>query len=182
MVNLVGVAPNEVLLHGPTKLLVDRYHWHQPGVSIVGSYTPKAADVKDHFGVFRGVDQIEAFGQATICSCCTFSESVKHNCSIVELRDRYIPIFISVGQVNFHSYLLEGDTFVSIGHIKFYKFRQMVADGRIYKTPNGLDLDAYFKELGEQKLRDYSLDSGFTLIAEIFDITGRAVKNDFFNT
>lgn len=176
MDNLVGVSPVHILLHGPSKLLVHKYHWHKPDTGIVASYTPTAKDVEDHFGVFRGVDQIEAFGQATIGSCVPFLESQKQNCYISGLRDKYIPTFISLGQVNFHSYLLEGDTFVSIGNIKFYKFRQMSVDGRIYKVPLGLDIDKYFSQFNSARLKNYDLDDGFTLIAEINDITGRAIK------
>ena len=178
MNNLVGVSPDKVLLHGPSKLLVDHYHWHLPETAIVGSYTPQTKDVKDHFGVFRGVDQIEAFCQATVGSCGPFLESQKHNCNIEDLREKYIPTFISVGQVNFHSYLREGETFVSIGHIKFYKFRQMVADGRIYKVPEGLNLDDYFRDFTAERIRSFEVDKDFTLVAEIYDITGRAIKHE----
>jgi len=176
MNNLIGIAPEKVLLHGPSKLFVHNYHWHDPDKAIVGSYTPNARDVEDHFGVFRGVDQIEAFGQATIGSCVPFLECQKHNCDLIELRDKYIPTFIGLGQVNFHNYVLEGETFISIGHIKFYKFRQMVADGRIYKVPEGLKLDEYFINFDLDRLKNYDLDKEFTLVAEIYDITGRAIK------
>ncbi len=176
MNNLVGYPPNQVLLHGPSKLLVDRYHWHMPETGIIGSYTPRAKDVEDHFGVFRGVDQIESFGQATVGSCAPFLESLKQNCSMEDLRGKYIPTFIGVGQVSFHSYLQEGETFVSIGHIKFYKFRQMVVDGRIYKAPGELDLDGYFRDFTADQVRNYGLDNGFTLVAEFYDIAGRAIK------
>lgn len=176
MENLVGVPPQQVLLHGPSKLLVHEYHWHQPEAAIVGSYTPGAKDVLDHFGVFRGVDQIEAFGLATIGSCLPFLEAKKQDCSLADLRHKYTPTFISLGQVNFHHYLLEGDTFISIGHIKFYKFRQMTADGRIYKVPKGLDLNAFFAGMNLEQLLHYELRPDFTLVAEIFDITGRAIK------
>src|SRR5215469_5020983 len=69
---LVDTIPSKILLHGPTKRLVDKYHWHLPDKGIVASYTPKERDVEDHFGVFRGVDQVEAFAQATIVSCATY--------------------------------------------------------------------------------------------------------------
>lgn len=176
--NLLGVEPNLMLLHGPTKILLDAYHWHVPEIGIVASYTPKPRDVHDHFGVFRGVDQIEAFAQATIVSCGTFLECKKQNCDPLALKDKFIPAFISTGQVNFHNYLEEGDTFISIGKIKFYKFRQMVADGRIYRVPKGLDLDAYFKDFDETKLINYDLRDDFILVAELFDITGRAIKKE----
>lgn len=181
MKNLIGVPPNQMLLHGPTKLLLDEFHWHEPTVGIVASYTPKARDVLDHFGVFRGVDQIEAFAQATIVACGTFQECKKQNCDPIALKDKFIPTFISTGQVNFHNYLEEGETFISLGKIKFYKFRQMVTDGRIYKVPKDLDLNAYFKDFDETRLLNYDLSDEFILVAELFDITGRAIKKELFS-
>ena len=177
MNNLVGVSPKEMLLHGPTKLLVNNYHWHEPKVGIVASYTPNNKDVEDHFGIFRGVDQIEAFAQGTIGSLNPFLECIKQKCTPTQLKDHFIPAFISIGQVHFSNYLEEGDTFVSLGIIKFHKFRQMVADGRIYKTPKGLDLNKYFNNFNETRLREYDLSADFVLVAELFDITGRAIKN-----
>lgn len=176
MTNLVGVPPKNMLLHGPTKLLVHNYHWHSPKVGVVASYTPSTKDVEDHFGIFRGVDQIEAFAQGTIGSLNPFLECIKQNCTPAQLKEKFIPAFVSIGQVLFHNYLQEGDTFISIGIIKFHKFRQMVADGRIYKTPKGLDLNKYFNTFNEQKLQTYNLSSDFTLTAELFDVTGRAIK------
>lgn len=178
MESLLGIEPQEMLLHGPSKILLDAYHWHAPEVGIVGSYTPKPRDVLDHFGIFRGVDQIEAFAQATIVSCGAFLECKKQNCTPLLLKSKFIPTFISTGQVNFHNYIEEGETFISIGKIKFYKFRQMVTDGRIYKVPKGLDLDTYFKNFDETKLVTYDLREDFVLVAELFDITGRALKKE----
>jgi len=178
--NLLSVAPNKMLLHGPTKTLLDAYHWHSPDKGIVASYTPKARDVEDHFGVFRGVDQIEAFAQATIVSCATFLECRKNNCLPDELKDKFIPAFISIGNVNFHYYLEEGDTFISIGYITFYKWRQMVCDGRIYKVPKGLDLNDYFSDFNEERLLKYDISEDFKLVAELYNITGRAILRELF--
>ena len=178
MDNLIGVHPKDVLSHGSTKLLLDKYIWHAPDVGIVASYTPKGRDVKDHFGIFRGVDQIEAFAQATIVSCGAFLERQKKDCSFDALKKLFIPVFISVGQVDFHSYLEEGDTFINIGHITFYKFRQMTCSGRIYKVPKDLNLAGYFKHFSEQRLKTYDLSSDFTLIAELENVTGRAIKKE----
>ena len=179
--NLVGVTPSLALLYGPTKQLIDTYHWHSPDVGIVASYTPKARDVKDHFGIFRGVDQIEAFAQATIVSMASFLECRKMNCLPDMLRDKFIPAFISVGNVTFHNYLEKGDTFISIGHIKFYRWRQMVCDGRVYKVPKGFDLDAYFKDYTDERLLKYDVPSDFKLVSDLQGITGRAIKIELFN-
>lgn len=178
MDNLVGTKPAVVLSHGPTKTLIDKYLWHSPDAGIVARYTPKKRDVKDHFGIFRGVDQIEAFAQATIVSCGAFTESRKLNISFAELKEIFIPVFIGIGPVKFHSYVELGDTFISIGQIVIYKFRQMVCNGRIYKAPEGLDLDVYFSAFNEERLAAYDLDSGFKLVAELADVTGRALKKE----
>lgn len=181
MDSLIGIAPKDIMVHhGPTKLLLDNYHWHSPRIGIVASYTPKKRDVADHFGLFRGVDQIESFAQAAVGSCSVFLEWNKQGMSPAELKEKFLPRFISIGQVNFHSYLEEGDTFINVGHIKFYKFRQMVSDGRIYKVPKELDLDHYFSHYTEKQLLEYDLNSNFILIAELFDITGRAIKKELF--
>ncbi len=176
--NLLGTAPHEVLVHGPKKLLLNKYHWHLPNVGIVASYQPTEADVEDHFEIFRGVDQIESFAQATIVSCGCYLETIKQDCTFDYLKETFTPLFISIGQVNFKSYLQLGDVFVNIGKITAYKFRQMICDGRIYKVPKGLNLDEYFKDFTEEKLYNYELSDEFTLIAELFDVTGRAIKKD----
>lgn len=179
--NLVGTNPRSVLQYGPSKLYVDAYHWHQPETGIIASFTPRANDVLDHFGIFRGVDQIEAFAQASIVSCAGFLECKKLNCSLEEIREIFLPAFISIGNVFFQHYLQQGDTFICLAQIKFYKFRQMSCDGRIYKVPAGLDLDNYFKDFTAENLLNYELDPTFTLVAELFQVTGRALKKEIFN-
>jgi hypothetical protein len=179
--NLVGVDPANLLLHGPTKRLVNAYHWHSPNKGIVASYSPTQRDVEDHFNVFRGVDQVEAFAQATIVSCATFLQCRKQNCLPDVLRDSFVPAFISIGNVNFQNYLEFGDTFISIGNITFWKWRQMVCDGRIYRVPKGLDLDEYFKDFTEERLLKYDISSDFVKVAELHEITGRAILIEQFN-
>jgi len=179
---LVGDNPKQWLLHGPTKLLLSTYHYHSPNVGVVASYTPKERDVKDHFGIFRGVDQIESFALATIASCGTYSQCKKQNCKPIDLRDDFVPVFTNVGSVTFHNYLEKGQTFINIGHIKRYKFRQMICDGRIYRVPPGFDLDEYFKNFTDERLLAYDLPKEFKLIAELFEVTGQAIKKEIFNS
>jgi len=177
MENLINWDPKDILLHhGPTKRMVNKYHYHSPNVGIVASYVPTERDVEDHFNVFRGVDQIESFAQAATCSCTIYSECVKMNITPLQMSEIFFPFFISIGQVNFHDYIEKGDTFVNIGLIKFYKFRQMVCDGKIYKLPAGFDLDAYFKNYTDQQLLAYDLSSDFKLVAELSAVTGRCLK------
>ena len=75
----------------------------------------------------------------------------------------------------------EGDTFINIGYIKFCKFRQIVSDGRIYKVAKGIDLDEYFCHFTEKQLMEYDLSTDFTLVAELFDVTGRGIKKERLN-
>jgi hypothetical protein len=179
--NLVGIDPANLLLHGPTKRLVSAYHWHSPNKGIVASYSPTERDVEDHFNVFRGVDQVEAFAQATIVSCATFLQCRKQNCLPDVLRDNFVPAFISIGNVNFQNYLELGDTFISIGNITFWKWRQMICDGRIYRVPKGLNLDEYFSDFTEERLLKYDISKDFVKVAELHDITGRAILIEHFN-
>ena len=180
MSNLIGTEPAVVLVHGPKKLMVNKYLWHSPDVGIVANYSPRELDVEDHFGVFRGVDMIESFAQATIVSCGAYIETIKQKCSFQDLKDNFYPVFIGVGQVTFHGYLELGDTFINVGNIISYKFRQMVCDGRIYKVPTGLNLDDYFSHFNDEKLLAYDLGEEFKLIAELAGITGRAIKKENF--
>lgn len=176
--SLVGYLPKNILLHGTTKRLVDEFLWHDPKFGIVASYTPKARDVKDHFDVFRGVDQIESFAQASLGACGTFLECKKQHIDQVQLKEKFIPTFISVGEVRFHYYLLKAETYICLANIRSYKFRQMVADGRIYKVPMDIDLRVYFKNFKLEDLKNYNLREDFRLVAELFDITGRAIKKE----
>lgn len=178
MNNLLGVPPADLLIHGPKKTLLSAYHWHLPDTGIVASYAPTARDVEDHFGVFRGVDQIEAFAQATIVSCSAFLECIKQKCDFEFLKTNFVPLFLGVGQVSFRSYLEEGDVFISMGRITFYKFRQMTCEGRIYKVPEGLDLNAYFSGYSKEQFLNYELSEDFTLIAELSEVTGKGMKRD----
>jgi hypothetical protein len=177
MDDLTNWAPKDILVnHGPKKLLVSKYHRHLPQAGVVASYTPTDNDVEDHFGVFRGVDQIEAFAQAANGSCSVFLECKKQNLSPIELAKKLVPLFTGIGHVNFYNYLEKGDTFVSIGFIKSYKFRQMICTGKLFKVPTGLDLDEYFSTFNEQQLKDCIVSDDFTLIAEFGEVTGRAIK------
>jgi len=177
MENLTTWDPKDILLHhGPTKRLVSKYLYHSPSVGVVASYSPTDRDVEDHFGVFRGVDQIESFVQATTCSCTIYSECVKMRITPVQLAEIFFPFFISIGQVNFHDYVKKGDTFVNIGHISFYKFRQMVCDGKIYKVPAGFDVEAWFKNYTDERLLAYDVPGDFSLVAEMSAVTGRCLK------
>ena len=52
--NLVGIDPSQVLLHGPTKRLVDTFHWHSPQKGIVASYSQKNATLRIILGFSEG--------------------------------------------------------------------------------------------------------------------------------
>lgn len=178
MEDLLTIDPASILLYGPKKLLLDRYVWHSPGVGIIGAYEAKEKDTEDHYEVFRGVDMIEAFAQATIVSMGVYLERSKGKYTDEDLRELFLPLFIGVGNVSFHHYIKKGETFISMGHITFYKFRQMTCDGRIYKVPAGLDLVDYFSNYTDEKLKNYDLGPDFKLVANLEGITGRAMKKE----
>lgn len=179
--NVVGQPPENLLLHhGPSKLLINSFHYHSPSVGIVASYVPTDLDVKDHFNVFRGVDQIESFSQAMSC-CSTFLQSQKEQKLPKELKETILPYFIGIGNVTFHGVVEKGDTIVHLAQIKFYKFRQIVCNGRTYKVSKGLNLDDYFKDFTDEQLLNHKLSQDFSLTAEYNDITGRGIKINKYN-
>ncbi len=55
-----------------------------------------------------------------------------------------------------------------------------MCDGRIYRAPKDLDLDAYFSDFTEERLLNYDISPDFKLVAELFDITGRAILIELF--
>ena len=177
---LVGKDPREVLPHGPTKLLVDQFLWHHPEVGVVAAYTPKLRDVEDHFGVFRGVDQVESFGQAAVVAPTVFLDAAKTGVGFAEYYQTRNVVFAGVGQVYCHHFIRQGETFVCLGNIGQYKFRQMTVSGRIYKIAGGVDLQKYFAGFTAERLRNYDLDERFVKVFEIRDIIGKGIKTDKF--
>src|ERR1700745_3435440 len=135
MSTLVGQDPAIILPHGPTKRLVNEYLWHSPNVGIVASYTPNERDVHDHFGVFRAVDQVESFGQAVVVSCSAFLDAQKMGLSYEDYYKLRNFVFVGIKAVHCHNVIRYGETYVCLGVINFYKYRQMTASGRIYKVP-----------------------------------------------
>ncbi len=176
MESLVGQDPGLVLPHGPSKLLVNEYLWHVPNAGIVATYTPKEQDVRDHFGVFRAVDQVESFGQATAVSCSAFLDTNKTGIGYKEYYKERNFVFMSIEKVLCHNFVRLNERYICIGIITFYKFRQMATSGRIYKVVTDLDLKNYFKSFTEEQLRNFTLAQDFVLVTEIEKIISKGIK------
>lgn len=180
--SLVGLAPETVLQHGPTKRIVDAFIWFDPKVGTISAYTPRPSDLEGHFGVFRGVDMLESFGQGVLVAPSTLLEWQKQECSLEEMKATWNTAVLGLGNVAFHHFLEVGQTFVSIGLIDFHRFRQTVVSGRIYRVPKGLDLQAYFQGLSSADIREFRLREDFHLIAQIEGITCRLLRNSRFTS
>jgi hypothetical protein len=179
MENLVGANPSEVLPHGETKRLVDAYYWHLPTVGIIAGYTPKPRDVHDHFGVFRGVDQVESFGQACVVSCSVFLDAMKMGLAYQDYYKQRNFVFVGVDKVHCHGFIRKGETYICAGIIQHYKFRQMTVSGKIFKLKQLIDLPAYFAQFTEAQLKNYDFDANyFEMVFEIHNIVGQGIKND----
>jgi hypothetical protein len=87
-------------------------------------------------------------------------------------------VFVGIKTVHCHNVIRHNETYVCLGVINFYKYRQMVASGRIYKVPKGLDIQEYFRDFTEDRLRNYDLDERFILCTELHDILGKGIKNE----
>lgn len=56
----------EELGYGPTKMFVEALYIHKDGNKAVGVLNVTEEHARDHFGVFRGVDHVEAVGQTIL--------------------------------------------------------------------------------------------------------------------
>ncbi|HMS68446.1 MAG TPA: hypothetical protein PKD18_09920 [Saprospiraceae bacterium] len=179
--SLIGLDPAVVLPHGPSKIFLDEFIWHTPGLGVVAAYTPKERDTNDHFGVYRGADQIETFGQATVVAANAFEVCSNKQITFDQLYQQYNFVFLRIGSVICHSFINTGEKVIVIGKINEYKFRQMTASGRMYKVPSDLDLQAYFASLDKDQILQYQLDPAFLLVTEFEGLIGRGIKVERIN-
>ncbi|WP_155599593.1 hypothetical protein [Zobellia amurskyensis] len=177
LTSLVGLSPNAVLPHGPSKVYLDAFLWHDPKVGVVAIYTAREKDTLDHFGVFRGADQIEAFGQASVVAGNAFISCVKKEIGFSELYEKYNFVFMSMGQAICKSFIKLGDTAIMHAHFDDYKFRQMTSSGKIYKAPKEFDLETYYKTYSAAKFKKEEVPTSYIEVSEFKDLKGRGIKN-----
>jgi hypothetical protein len=176
MRSLVGMNPHEVLPHGPSKVYLDGFLWHEPESAVVAYYTPKASDTLDHFGVYRGADQIETFGQASVVAMNAFLTCKSREITFSQLYEEFNFVFLHIGSVHCRSFIKTGEPFIVIAFIDEYKFRQMQCSGRLYKVPEGTHLDEVATTFTLSTLRNYNLAPGFGLVSEFNGLVGRGIK------
>jgi len=181
MQSLVGISPDIALPHGPSKIYLDEFLWHHPKLGVIASYTIKEKDTNDHFGIFRGADQIEALGQASVVAGNAFISCVKKEMSFPELYEKYNFVFLSMGQAICKSFIKLGETAIIHAHFVDYKFRQMTATGKIYKVPDGFDLKAYYKNYSDADFSENKTPSNFEEVSEFKNLMGRGIKNTTIN-
>ena len=87
---LLDLRIEQVLPHGSSKRLIEKILWHTPKLGSIGAYTPSPEDVKDHFGIFRGADQIECLAQASVVPLLAYNESNKLNLSFEEYFKEFV--------------------------------------------------------------------------------------------
>ena len=178
LTSLVGLSPHDVLPHGPSKVYIDEFLWHRPGVGVVAIYTAREKDTHDHFGVFRGVDQIEAFGQASVVAGNAFISCVKKGISFSELYENYNFVFLTMGSAICKSFIKLGDTAIIHAHFDDYKFRQMISSGKVYKASKGFDLEKYYQDYTEEQFKNNIVPAEYMEVSEFNGLTGRGIKNN----
>ncbi len=176
--SLVDIGPKDLLPYGETKLLVDEYLWHDHELGCIASYTVKERDVNGHFGLFRGVDQLEFFVQACVVSYVFFREAIKSDLSFQEYLANYHPLFLGIDNVQFQHSAKLGDTMIAVGVIKKYKFKQVTCSGRIYKVSSNVNLKSYCSSLSSSDVKNFNLCSDLTSITEIENSVGWMVKKE----
>jgi hypothetical protein len=172
--NWVSKPPADVLVHGPSKIYIDRYLWFRPEEGIFSSYQVQPKDVADHFDVFRGVDIIESAGQTAV-SACAMMESAKQGKSIDELKKHFRMAFLGMGEARFHGFVKVHEVLVSICNIKHYKFRQMLVSCKVYKVASNTDVAALMTGIKADTMANLQIPERFELVAELNDMIGRAV-------
>jgi hypothetical protein len=172
--NWVEKEPAEVLVHGRSKIYVDRYLWFNPDEGIFSSYRVQPKDVADHFDVFRGVDIIESAGQTAV-SACAMMESAKQHKSIEELKKHFRMAFLGMGEARFHGFVKVNEILVNICTIQYYKFRQMVVSCKVYKVSTQKEVAALMHRMEADTMKGLAIPDSFELVAELHDMVGRAV-------
>ena len=177
---LTEIQPENILQHGPSKRYVDEFLWFEGKLGAVATYQPTAEDVKDHFGVFRGVDQVESFAQGTAVAAITLLEAQKQGMSIVEFQKHWNIAFLGVEQVKLLNFLREGDRMVAVAQTTFHRFHQMIVNGKTFRAPADFDLQAWARDFSKQDLLDYRMPESFQPIGEISDLKVVALKKTKF--
>ncbi len=172
--NWVSKAPAEVLVHGPSKIYIDKYLWFRPEEGIFSYYKVQPKDVFDHFDVFRGVDIIESAGQTAV-SACAMMESAKQGKSIDELKKHFRMAFLGMGEARFHGFVKVHEILVNICTIKHYKFRQMVVSCKVYKVTTEAEVAALISGIKTDTMKGLPIPESYELVAELNDMIGRAV-------
>ncbi len=178
--SLVGLDPKDVLPYGSTKLLVDEYLWHKPDIGGIASYTVKARDVKDHFGLFRGADQLEFFAQSSIVSLGMYIISEKASLKCSQILKKYNPAFLGVDRIRFCHFAKLNETIISVSVINKYKFKQVTCSGKIYKVPDGFNLKSYCSSLSSRDVENFNIHEALTIVAEFENAVGWCVKKEKF--
>ncbi len=174
---LVGLSPHDVLPHGPSKVYIDAFLWHDPNIGVVAIYKVQEKDTHDHFGVLRGADQIEAFGQASVVAGNAFISCVKKNISFAELYEKYNFVFMTIGESICKSFIKLGETAIIHAHFDDYKFRQMTTSGKIFKAPKDFDIEQYYQNYNANQFKDTEVPSDYVEVSEFKNLKGRGIKN-----
>lgn len=177
MKSLVGISPHIALPHGPSKIYVDAFLWHRPDVGVVASYTPKAKDTHDHFGIYRGADQIESFGQASVVAGNAFKSCIKKNMTFQELYEHYNFVFMTIGNAVCKSFIKLGDTAIVHAHFVDYKFRQMTSSGKIYKVSSNFNLESFYEDYSESDFLQHHVHKDFVEVTTFENLIGKGIKN-----
>ena len=176
MNSLVGISPAQALPHGPTKIFLDEFLWHEPTLGVVAKYEPKESDLKDHFGLFRGADQIEMFGQTSVVAANAFISCKKKNIGFDQLYKDYVFVFMKMGEAVCKSFIKSGEVAVAYAYIVDYKFKQMTASGTIYKCRSDFDLRGYYRYYSHERFKLRETPEVFTEVTEFNNLIGRGIK------
>lgn len=174
--SLVGLSPLETLPHGPSKIYIDEFLWHETNTGVIAIYKVQEKDTLDHFNVFRGADLIEAFGQASVVAGNAFISCSKKSITFKELYSKYNFVFLSMGEAICKSFIKLGETVIIHAHFDDYKFRLMTSTGKIFKAPQDFNLKEYYSNYSIEEFKNTTVPETFIEIAAFKNLKGRGIK------
>ena len=172
---LVGKQPEEILIFGKEKMYVDQFLWFEEKTGIAVAYQVQEKDVKGHFGIMRGVDMIEIFGQSATAAC-TALVCQKEQATRDELFLRFRFVFVGIDEARFLQQVKTGDILICIGRITSFRFRQITMDGTLYRAKQDWDYTSFFEKYTSNDFQKESIPAELEAVAKFKNLIGRAIK------
>lgn len=156
------VRMREFLPHGPTKLYIDEIIYNGE-MGLASLYRVQEKDTLDHFGYFRGVDQVETCGQASLAWHMNrvYLKRLKKNKKVIS----FDCLANSINEAVFLSPVSTGDLYLTVCSCKHLRsFVEADSVGYVIPSEKEESVRDYFSNLKKDSLLDADLKDLFGLV------------------